>query len=153
MRMKSTPWLLVSGMLFAGTALAADPLAPQDAASQSSSLKIAIDPVTGERRALTAEESSALDAKTSELAQARRQAKSGNRSARATGPAALPATIEESLANAKTVRGITGFKPTADMLSSTQMTRNADGTLTIQHVDVSDSAATADVHAQELPSE
>lgn len=151
--MKLTPWLLVSGLMFAGPALAADPAAPQDAGAGSSAMKIAIDPVTGKRRALTAAESSALDLKAREPGKARIQAKSSGRTARAAGPAPLPATIEESLAQARSAYGITGFKPTADMLSSTQATRNADGTLTIEHVDVSHPATTAADGAQELPLE
>ena len=93
---KFTPWLLLPGLLLAGSALAADPATPQDAAPQASSLKVAIDPVTGKRRSVTAAESSALDAQGRELAKARVQAKSGNRSARATRPASLPATSDRS---------------------------------------------------------
>lgn len=145
MRMKSTPWLLVSGLLVMGSALAADPVAPQVVAPQTSSLKIAIDPVTGKRRAMTEAESSALDVQSRQLATARAQAKVGKRSASAMGPTALPVTIEESLSNAKTVNGITGFKPTADMMSSIQVTRNADGTLTVQHSDGSDPGAAINV--------
>lgn len=145
MRMKSTPWLLVSGLLVMGSALAADPATPQVAAPQTSSLKIAIDPVTGKRRPLTEAESAALDVQSRQLATAKAQAKVGKRSASAMGLTALPLTIEESMANAKTVDGITGFKPTEDMMSSMQVTRNADGTLTIQHSDVSNPGAAAKV--------
>lgn len=153
MKKKLAPWLLLSGLVFACPAMSTDSTAPQEAGLQSSAMKVAIDRVTGKQRNLTAAESSALDAQGREMAKARAQARAGNRSARAGGPENLPATFAESLANATTAHGITGLKPTEDMLSSMQATRDASGAVTIQHVDPSDPAATLVGHAEELASE
>lgn len=124
--MKFATLAVLGGLAFAGVALAGEPT-PQQTGATGASMKIAIDPKTGKRRALTAAESAALDAQAA--------ASAGNgamaRSARAAAPAvpALPATFEEAMQNKRIVHGIVGFQPTQEMMSSVTVTRNADGTL------------------------
>lgn len=118
--MKFAPLILLGGLLFAGTALAAE---PQQAAT-GTSLKIGIDPVTGKRRVLTSEESAALDAQA-----AQPQAKAKGVAAKTAAPFNFPATVEESMANKRVVKGVVGFKPIASSMSSVTVTRNADGTV------------------------
>ncbi len=120
--------ILALGLALAGNAMATDP-APQAQAS-APSLKVGIDKTTGKLRPLTAEESAALDAKAAATPARSQQAlraagTKGQRSA-----SAIPQTIEEALANKRVVHGIVGFKAPMDAMSSLNVTRNADGSLT-----------------------
>lgn len=122
--MKATTLIVLGGLLFTGTALAAEPQAQATGASS----KIAIDPVTGKRRQMTTEESAALDA---QAAAAKRLGAARSKSATATATAAgAPATMDEALQNTRVVNGIVGFRAPMDSMSSLTVTRNADGSLT-----------------------
>lgn len=117
------PLLLLGGLTLGGTALAAD-AAPQQAPVQDSAMsamKVAIDPVTGKRRPITQAESRALDV------QAANRLRTAQRSSKSKDGHRFPATQAESMANARTVNGITSFKPTLDMLSSVDATVDASG--------------------------
>ena len=119
--MKSTALFLLGGLAFAGASVAGEPV-PQTDIGTSSSLKVGIDAKTGKRRQLTAEESAALDAQAN-------QRKAKGISAKTASKFNFPATVEESMANKRVVKGFVGFKPIAASMSSVTVTRNADGTL------------------------
>lgn len=121
--MKYITLALLGGLCFTAPALAANPAPQQDAATAGSSMKIGIDTQTGKRRALTAEESAALDA--APVARTRARTLSTPLS-----KARLPATEAEALRTLRTANGISIMKPSAETLSSLTVTRNADGTLT-----------------------
>ena len=118
--MKSTTLALLGGLLCAGSALASDPVPPPQPAAAGSSIKIAIDPATGKRRALTAAESAALE----NAAPAARMARTA-----VTRKQRIPATEAEAAATAVTVNGITMMKPSQEMLSTITISRDADGKL------------------------
>ena len=122
--MKNTILIVLGGLLFAGTALAAE---PQSAVTGSSSLKIGIDAKTGKRRQLTAEESAALDAQVA--AKSRTMAKST--SAMAKGGLTPPATFAESAANGVSRGGLTGYVAPLESYSAITATIGADGKLTL----------------------
>lgn len=126
--MKFATLAVLGGLAFAGTALAGEP-APQNTGVSGSSLKIAIDPKTGKRRAMTAEESAALDAKAPAPAAAARSRTA--MAATTSAQRARPATMDEALKNMRTVDGIQGFKMPEDMMSTLTVTRNADGSFTM----------------------
>lgn len=150
MKIKISPWLLLSGLAVCGLAVSAEPAAPQDAAPLSTSLKVGIDPITGKRRVLTVEESAALDTQ----AQKQTNMRAARSAPRLGTPASLPATAEEAIANGRTANGITGFKPPASLVSSLQVTRDASGKVTMTHSDPSQDAAAPSANAtEELPSE
>ena len=140
MKRMMIPLVLLGGLTLAGSVLAAD-AAAQVTGMAANASKVAIDPVTGKRRPITQAESRALDA------QAANQLRTAQRSGKSKGGIRFPASQGESVANAKTVNGITGFKPTADMLSSITATIGADG-----KVVVSEDGQPA-TNAQELPNE
>ena len=125
--MKFATLAVLGGLAFAGVALAGEPT-PQQTGATGASMKIAIDPKTGKRRALTAAESAALDAQAAASAGNGAMARSA-RAAAAPAVPALPATFEEAMQNKRIVHGIVGFQPTQEMMSSVTVPRNADGTL------------------------
>lgn len=124
--MKATTLIVLGGLLISGASLAAEP----QSQTTGPAMKIGIDPVTGQRRVLTSEESAALD---------EQQAPSGNNlrakaAAKATAPvspmlARFPATNAEAMAGAVQANGIVAMKPSLEALSSIAVERNADGTL------------------------
>ena len=137
--MKSTTLLLIGGLAFAGVALAGDP-APQSTQSSSAS-KIAIDPVTGQRRAITEEESAALDA---QVAQTNARSRSIAQSIVSAGGLPIPATYEESIAGAVTKDGLTAYIAPLEAYSRVVITRAPDGKVTISE---DDSGSTHSVEA------
>ena len=142
MRSMMVPLVLLGGLTLAGSALAAD-AAPQDVAVQASASKVAIDPVTGKRRPITAGESRALDVQAArDLRTLQRTAKPGK------GGVHMPATQAQSLASAKTVNGITAIRFSLEDLSSINATIGADGKVVVTEGD-----ATAAASTQELPNE
>ena len=104
--MKATTLIVLGGLLFAGTSLAAEPQ-PQAAGA---SLKIGIDPVTGQRRALTGEESAALDAQQSQAGN-NLQAKAKSAKASNAMLSRFPATDAEAMAGAVKGNGVVAMKP------------------------------------------
>ncbi|MCC8687799.1 post-PEP-CTERM-1 domain-containing protein [Xanthomonas campestris] len=107
--------------------------AAQDAGTSSS--KVGIDPVTGKLRALTAEESAALDRQ----AAAAPAARSAQRSA-------VPQTEAAALATERRLpNGTIARKLPATQMSSLVATRQADGRLVIEH---SEDATTQSAHAE-----
>lgn len=120
--MNSRTMIVLGGLLFAGTALAGDP-ASQNNSAPGASLKVAIDKATGKQRALTAEESAALDAQATNMAMGRSAARMAQPTRH------FPATMEEAEAGKVEKNGIVAMKPTADMVGALTVTRNADGTL------------------------
>ena len=140
MRSMMVPLVLLGGLTLAGSALAAD-AAPQDVAVQASASKVAIDPVTGKRRPITAGESRALDV------QAANAMRAAQRSRKSKGGIRAPATQAESLASAKTVHGYLRFEVSDEDLSSVNASVNAAG-----KVVVSEGGQQLDT-AAELPNE
>lgn len=140
MKSMMVPLILLGGLTLAGSALAAD-AAAQDTPAPASASKVAIDPVTGKRRPITQAESRALDA------QAANQLRTAQRSGKSKGGIRFPASQGESVANAKTVNGITSYKPSLDLLSSMTATVDASGKVVISE----DGAPLAST--QELPNE
>lgn len=123
--MKSTTLIVLGGLLFAGTSLAAEPQ-PQAAGA---SLKIGIDPVTGQRRALTGEESAALDAQQSQAGN-NLQAKAKSAKASNAMLSRFPATDAEAMAGAVKGNGVVAMKPSLESISSITVTRDSQGKLT-----------------------
>lgn len=126
--MKSMIVIVLGGLLFAGTAKAAEP-APQQNASvpAAAGLKIGIDAKTGKRRQLTSEESAALDAKAA--AKSRTLAKGARPMAK--GLLNPPATFEESAAAGVSRGGLTGYVAPLESYSAITATVGADGKLTL----------------------
>lgn len=114
--MKSTILIVLGGLLFAGTSLAAEP----QSTPVGSSLKVGIDAKTGKRRQLTSEESAALDAKAAAMSKA-------GRASRAKDGVAIPATYAESVAGGITKSGIDGYLAPVEAMSSITATVDANG--------------------------
>ena len=108
MKRMMIPLVLLGGLTLAGSASGRrrGRTGHRQAANAS---KVAIDPVTGKRRPITQAESRALDA------QAADQLRTAQRSGKSKGGIRFPASQGESVANAKTVNGITGYQAAADM--------------------------------------
>lgn len=121
--MKAATLVLVGGLVFAGASLASEP-APQQTTTPSASLKIGIDPITGKRRQLTAEESAALDAQAA--AMSRTAAKASSARAKTAG-LATPATFAESAASGVSKGGVTGYIAPLESYSHITITRDANG--------------------------
>jgi hypothetical protein len=121
--------LLAAGLATAGTALAGDP-APQATAS-GPALKVGIDKATGKLRPLTAEESSALDAKAAQQSgdNISLRANRSGLSPRAQRLFSLPATQKEADATERTINGVVVSKPIADSMSELTVQKNVDGSL------------------------
>ncbi len=116
--------------LAATSAYASDPV-PQQAPA-SSSLKVGIDKKTGELRPLTEAESAALDAQAAANGGNNASARSSGKASRGAASNAksrFPATQAQSQSMQVEKGGMVALKPTADMLSSITVTRNADGTI------------------------
>lgn len=118
--MKSTIMIVLGGLLFAGTSLAAEP----QAAGAGSSLKVGIDAKTGKRRQLTSEESAALDAQAAKM-------RSKTAMARAKGELPTPATYAESVAGGVDRDGMTGYLAPLESMSSLTATIDANGKVTL----------------------
>ncbi len=119
-------WLLPATAVLALVAQAGEPQQKQDqpqsaAESSLAGSKVGVDKRTGRLRPLTPAESAELDAQAATQAKAAR----GQRKV-----IQFPATPAEAATTRAEVNGIIIEKPTADMLSSVGVTRNADGTLT-----------------------
>ena len=127
--MKTKYLLLAAGLAIAGNALAGDP-APQ-AIATGPALKVGIDKTTGKLRPLTAEESSALDAKAAQQGgdNISLRANRGALSSRAQRLFSLPANQKQAEATERTINGVTVIKPTADTMSELTVQKNADGSL------------------------
>lgn len=140
--MKLTTLALLGGLCLAGSALANEPAPRQDQAVAGSSMKIGIDAKTGKRRALTAEESAALDAAAAPRTMAR------SRMA-APGLASPPATFAESAATGLSRGGLTGYIAPLESFSSMTISRDADGKVIISE----DGVPLTQPHAREMASE
>lgn len=116
--------MVVGGLLFAGTSLAAEPQASPNTVA-ASGLKVGIDAKTGKRRQLSAEESAALDAQSNKLA-----AKTRTVMGKGTGLIA-PATYEESVAGGVSKNGINGYLAPVEAMSSITATIDANGKVTV----------------------
>lgn len=134
------------GLLLGTLALAAPAHAAEtatDTGNAGTSLKVGIDAKTGKLRPLTEEESATLDT----LARANTNARMSTARVQADPRLVRPATFEQAIAERRVGKnGIIGFKAPRESVSSLEVVRNADGTLTMSHQD--DHAA-----AQELPRE
>lgn len=115
--MKATTLIVLGGLLFAGTATAAD---PQQAASAESGVKVGIDAKTGKLRPLSASESATLDAA------ARKQkttlAKTNGKAAKAVGPVKFVAA-----------NGMTVVELDESHMVELHATIGADGKIVINH--------------------
>lgn len=123
------------GLLLGTLALAAPAHAAEtatDTGNAGTSLKVGIDAKTGKMRPLTEEESATLDA----LGRAKAAQRMGTARVQADPRLQRPATFEEAWAERVVGKnGMIGFRAPRESLSSLQVVRNADGTLTMTHDD------------------
>lgn len=120
--MKSTTLIVLGGLLFAGTSLAAEPQQAQntESASAESGMKVGIDPKTGKLRRLTAAESAQLDAITAKNQKAA--------VAKAKGKAAKAGPITFVAANGMRVTELDD-----SYMTEIQATIGADGKVVVSH--------------------
>lgn len=118
--MKATTLIVLGGLLFAGTAIAAEP--PQ-ATSAESGMKVGIDPKTGKLRRLTAAESAQLDAMAAK-SQAQKPV-----AAKAKGKA----MAKDGATTFVAVNGMTISELDESHMSEVQATIGADGKLVVSH--------------------
>lgn len=124
--------LLLGTLALAAPAHAAETATDTDTGNAGTSLKVGIDAKTGKLRPLTEEESATLDAL------GRAKASQRMRGARVQSDPRLqrPATFEEAWAERVVGKnGMIGFRAPRESLSSLQVVRSADGTLTVTHDD------------------
>lgn len=115
--MKATTLIVLGGLMFAGTAIAAD---PQQATTAESGMKVGIDAKTGKLRRPTAAESAQLDAMTKNQKTATAKAK-GKTAAKA-GPVTFIA-----------VNGMAVSELDDTHMSEVQATIGADGKVVVSH--------------------
>ncbi len=116
--MKATTLIVLGGLLFAGTAIAAE---PQQATTTESGSKVGIDPKTGKLRRLNATESAQLDAIAAKNQKAvAAKAKTGK--AAKTGPTTFIA-----------VNGMAVSELDDSHMSEVQATIGADGKVVVTH--------------------
>lgn len=121
MRISMTPLLLAAGFTLASTAYAAEPT-QADTTLYFNGVKIAIDPATGRLRPPTAAESAALRASVTKMPTQRSKGK------------AMPKTRAEANRTIRKMRdGSVMATVSEDMMSTVVATRQADGTIRVQH--------------------
>lgn len=121
MRISMTPLLLVSSLALASTAFAAEPT-QTDTSLYFNGVKVAIDPVTGRLRQPTAAESAALRASVANMPAQKSRGK------------AMPKTRAEANRTVRKLRdGSVMMDVSEDMMSTVVATRQADGTIRVQH--------------------
>jgi hypothetical protein len=118
--MKPTIMIVLGGLLFAGTSLAAEP----QSTPVGNSVKVGIDAKTGKRRQLTSEESAALDAQAAKMS-----AKAGK--TRAKGGLPTPVTYAESVAGGVSKDGISVYLAPLESMSSLTATVDANGKVSL----------------------
>lgn len=120
--MKSTTLIVLGGLLFAGTSLAAEPQQAQStdsSISADSGMKVGIDPKTGKLRRLTAAESANLDAISAKNQKAAAAKAKGKAAAKEASPSFVTAN---------------GMVVTAEpLMVDTTATIGADGKVVITH--------------------
>ncbi|MEJ7808759.1 MAG: hypothetical protein WKG03_22915 [Telluria sp.] len=118
-----TPLLLVSSLALASTAFAAEPAQEVDTTLYYNGVKVAIDPVTGRLRQPTAAESAAL--KVSVATMPTQKSRGGK---------AMPKTRAEANRTVRKMRdGSVMMSVSEDMMSAVVATKQADGTIRVQH--------------------
>lgn len=122
--MKATTLIVLGGLLFAGTAIAAE---PQQTTSTASGMKVGINAKTGKLRPLTAAESANLDA----MAAKNRAAAKGK------GKTAAKEGVVTEVVNGRTI----AYLPESEMIEI-RATIGADGKVVVSH---------GDQHAQGAP--
>jgi hypothetical protein len=121
--MKATTLIVLGGLLFAGTAIAAE---PQQAASTESGAKVGIDPNTGKLRRLTAAESAQLDAMAAKASQA---AAAKGQATTAKGKVAAKSGLNTFVAT----NGMTVAVLDESYMSEVHATIGADGKIIVSH--------------------
>lgn len=114
--MKATTLIVLGGLMFAGTAIAAD---PQQATTAESGMKVGIDAKTGKLRRLTATESAELDAI------AAKNQKPGTAKAKV--------AAKEGLVVFTAANGMTITEHSEAFLVDAQATIGADGKVVVTH--------------------
>lgn len=120
--MKATTLIVLGGLLFAGTALAAE---PQQATNTESGSKVGINPATGKLRRLSAAESAKLDA----LAAQKQKQKPAAAKARAKGTA----LTKDGLVTFTAVNGMTIVELDETHMVDLTATIGANGKVVVGH--------------------
>lgn len=123
--MKATTMIVLGGLLFAGTAIAADPQQATNTttpASAESGSKVGFDARTGKLRRLTAAESAQLDAITAKNKAALAKAKGKGKTAAKTGPISFVAA-----------NGMTVTELDETYMTEVKATIGADGKVVVTH--------------------
>ena len=121
--MKSTTLIVLGGLLFAGTSLAAEPQQVQNTDNNltaDSGMKVGIDPKTGKLRRLTAAESANLDVLTAKNRKAA--------AAMAKGKVAAKEGVTTEIVNGRYIT----YLPESEMIEI-HATIGADGKVTVSH--------------------
>jgi hypothetical protein len=124
--MKATTLIVLGGLLFAGTSLAAE---PQQATTNSSGMKVGINPATGKLRPLNAEESAKLDA-----IEAAKQKSAATRSNAKAKPLAKGERLtKDGLVTFTAANGMTVVELDESYMVETRATIGADGKVIVTH--------------------
>ncbi|HWS78844.1 MAG TPA: hypothetical protein VN205_10780 [Thermomonas sp.] len=126
--MKATTLIVLGGLLFAGTSLAAE---PQQAPTTASGMKVGINPATGKLRPLNAAESAKLDA----MEAARQKSATARAKANAKGkPLAKGERLtKEGLVTFTAANGMTIVQLDDSYMVDVQATIGADGKVVVTH--------------------
>jgi hypothetical protein len=124
--MKATTLIVLGGLMFAGTAIAAE---PQQAPTTESGMKVGIDPKTGKLRRLNAAESAQLDA----IAAKNKQAVAAKTKARGKTLAKGERLTKEGLVAFTAVNGMTVVELDETHMTEVQATIGADGKVIVSH--------------------
>ncbi|WP_368563090.1 hypothetical protein [Pseudoxanthomonas sp. UTMC 1351] len=140
-------WLLAAiavGMATHATAQTADPQKPLQAVQETSAdSRVAIDPVTGKLRPLTAQERQQLSAQ-----DARKARRSEPLGAARKGFIAPATEAEAQAAQRRLPNGGLAQQVPESMMTQLMVTRDADGQLRIQHAGEGDDGTPGDTHAE-----